>query len=55
LGGINVVFFEDDQASALSIERMVFHLVGPRPEDMVWLEEINPGRFSDFLSTASDP
>ncbi|MBN9236899.1 MULTISPECIES: nucleoid-associated protein [Phyllobacteriaceae] len=44
-----MAFFEGDQVSALSIERMVFHLVGPRPEDMVWLEEINPGRFSDFF------
>lgn len=40
----------DDYAQAdLKIERMVFHLVGPKPENFVRLEEVKPGRFADFF------
>jgi len=42
-------FFEDDEAEALAIERMVFHLVGPSPEQLVRLEELQPGRFASFF------
>lgn len=42
-------FFEDDEAEALAIERMVFHLVGPNPEQLVRLEELQPGRFATFF------
>lgn len=40
----------DDFANTpLKIERMVFHLVGPDPENFVRLEELRPGRFSSFF------
>lgn len=40
----------DDYAQAnLKIERMVFHLVGPKPENFVRLEEVKPGRFAPFF------
>lgn len=42
-------FFEDDEAGALAIERMVFHLVGPNPDQLVRLEELHPGRFTEFF------
>lgn len=40
----------DDYAQApLKIDRMVFHLVGPNPENFVRLEELRPGRFANFF------
>jgi hypothetical protein len=48
-GGAFMAFFEDDQRHALRIERMVFHLVGPREEEFVRLEAMDPGRFSGFF------
>lgn len=40
----------DDFAQApLNIDRMVFHLVGPSPENFVRLEELQPGKFASFF------
>jgi hypothetical protein len=44
-----VPFFEDDQLAELTIDRMVFHLVGPKEGDFVRLEAIDPGEFSAFF------
>jgi len=44
-----MAFFDDQQLGQLGIERMVFHLVGPKPEDLVKLEAVNPGRFASFF------
>lgn len=44
-----VAFFDDDQAAALSIEHMVFHLVGPRDSDLIRLQAIDPGAFAPFF------
>lgn len=44
-----MAFFSEQELQALAIDRMVFHLVGPKPEDFVRLEEINPGRFASFF------
>ncbi len=43
-------FLDDEQLAALTIERMVFHLVGPRKEEhFVLLEAVEPGPQSDFF------
>lgn len=42
-------FFDEQQLAALRIEQMVFHLVGPSPENFVRLEAINPGPFAGFF------
>jgi hypothetical protein len=40
----------DSYAQApLNIDRMVFHLVGPSPENFVRLEELKPGKFASFF------
>ncbi len=44
-----MAFFDDHQLSAMRIERMVFHLVGPRDENLICLEEIDPGQFAAFF------
>jgi hypothetical protein len=44
-----MTFFDEQQRENLRIEQMVFHLVGPAPENFVRLEAINPGRFADFF------
>lgn len=44
-----MAFFEDHHLESLAIDRMVFHLVGPRDEDFVRLEEIHPGKFASFF------
>jgi hypothetical protein len=43
------VFYDEEQVEDLAIEQMVFHLVGPRQEDFVRLEALQPGEFSDFF------
>ncbi len=40
---------DDDELAALAIERMVFHIVGPKPEHFQRLEEITPGPFAGFF------
>lgn len=40
---------DDVELQSLTIERMVFHIVGPRPSNFQKLEEINPGGFSEFF------
>lgn len=47
--GGSMAFFQDDELDEVRIERMVFHLVGPREENFVRLEEVHPGRFSGFF------
>ena len=42
-------FLADDQLAALTIERMVFHLVGPKEEHFVRLEAVEPGPHLDFF------
>lgn len=44
-----MAFLDDDQLAALAIERMVFHLVGPRDEHFVRLEAVEPGPHADFF------
>lgn len=44
-----MAFFDEQQLAALSIERMVFHLVGPSDGDFVRLEEVSPGKFEEFF------
>lgn len=44
-----MAFFDDQQLAALAIEKMVFHLVGPKPDDFVRLEAVTPGAFAPFF------
>lgn len=44
-----MAFFDEAQLSELRIEKMVFHLVGPKPENFVRLEAIDPGPFTGFF------
>ena len=44
-----MAFLSDEQRDDLRIEQMVFHLVGPKPENFVRLEAIDPGPFADFF------
>lgn len=44
-----MAFFSDAELATLTIERMVFHLVGPVEGHLVRLEEIRPGRFAGFF------
>ncbi len=44
-----MAFFEEEQLAGMRIDRMVFHLVGPRPSDFVRLEAMDPGRFAAFF------
>lgn len=42
-------FFDEQQFDTLRIEQMVFHLVGPKADQFVRLEAIDPGRFANFF------
>lgn len=42
-------FFAEGDFASLKIERMVFHLIGPRPEDCQKLEALDPGVYEDFF------
>lgn len=44
-----MAFFSQEQLEDLSILRMIFHVVGPDPQKMVLLDEINPGPFAEFF------
>jgi len=44
-----MAFLQPDQLEALAIEKMVFHVVGPEDEELILLEEIDPGPFSAFF------
>jgi hypothetical protein len=48
-----MAFFDDQQLAELRIERMVVHLVGPKPENFVRLEAIAPGAFAPFFFSAA--
>lgn len=43
------MFFTDQQLADLTIERMVFHLVGPNEESFVRLQEFAPGQYQEFF------
>ncbi|NKJ08763.1 nucleoid-associated protein [Rhizobium sp. SG741] len=43
-----MAFFDDSELNELKIERMIFHLVGPK-NGLVKLEEVNPGEFESFF------
>lgn len=47
--GDNVSVLDAAELEMLKIERMVFHIVGPRDEHFQRLEEINPGGFANFF------
>jgi hypothetical protein len=44
-----MAFLQPEQLEILTIERMVFHVVGPEDGELVLLEEIEPGPFSAFF------
>lgn len=44
-----MAFLQPEQLERLTIEKMVFHVVGPEDDDLILLEEIDPGPFSDFF------
>ncbi|MBM7043708.1 nucleoid-associated protein [Rhizobium lusitanum] len=43
-----MAFFDDSELNELKIERMIFHLVGPK-NGLIKLEEVNPGEFESFF------
>lgn len=44
-----MAFFSQDELDSLTIERMIFHVVGPDANKMVLLEETDPEPFADFF------
>jgi hypothetical protein len=44
-----MAFIQPEQLDRLAIEKMVFHVVGPEDDELILLEEIDPGPFSDFF------
>lgn len=44
-----MAFFDDAELETLEIKQMVFHLVGPKAEDFITLDAIDPGEFQDFF------
>ena len=44
-----MAFFTQDELDGLTIERMIFHVVGPDASKMVLLEETEPGPHADFF------
>lgn len=44
-----MAFLSEEQLGSLRIERMIFHVVGPEPEQLVLLEEMEPGLHADFF------
>jgi hypothetical protein len=44
-----MAFLDDLQLKKLTIERMIFHVVGPKEEHLVLLNEVAPGEHSDFF------
>lgn len=42
-------FFSQNEIEQLTIDQMVFHLIGPNADDFVRLEAIEPGEYSDFF------
>lgn len=44
-----MAFLNDSDLASLKIKKMVFHLVGPKPEHFVRLEAIDPGKFAPFF------
>lgn len=44
-----MAFLSEEQLESLRIERMIFHVVGPEPEHLVLLQEMEPGPHADFF------
>ena len=44
-----MAFLQAEQLETLAIDKMVFHVVGPEDGELILLEEIEPGPFSDFF------
>lgn len=44
-----MAFLTDEQLSTLSLDRMIFHVVGPEDGHLVLLEEIEPGEHAEFF------
>ncbi|WP_296706385.1 nucleoid-associated protein [Rhodoblastus sp.] len=42
-------FLSDDEKAAISINRMIFHVVGKTADDLKLLDEISPPQFTDFF------
>ena len=45
----NMAFLQAEQLEALRIDRMIFHVIGPEENELVLLEEIEPGPYADFF------
>ncbi|MEG9433718.1 nucleoid-associated protein [Terriglobus sp. ADX1] len=44
-----MAFLQAEQLESLTIERMIFHVVGPASDELVLLEEIDPTPHADFF------
>ena len=44
-----MAFLSDAEKEAVSISRMIFHVVGKSPDDLILLNEISPPQFEDFF------
>lgn len=44
-----MAFLNPDQLKGLAIDRMIFHVVGPEEDQLVLLEELEPGAHTDFF------
>jgi hypothetical protein len=44
-----MAFLDDSDLASLEITKMVFHLVGPKPEQFIRLEAVDPGKFAPFF------
>jgi hypothetical protein len=44
-----MAFLSDEQLADLSIERMIFHVVGPKEEQLTLLNEVDPGEHEGFF------
>ena len=44
-----MAFLQPEQLESLTIDRMIFHVIGPEDNELVLLEEIEPGPYADFF------
>jgi hypothetical protein len=44
-----MAFLNETQLADLTIERMIFHVVGPKEDQLVLLKEVNPGEHASFF------
>lgn len=45
----SMAFLQEEQLESLTIDRMIFHVIGPEENELVLLEEIVPGPYADFF------